>query len=102
MLRPPPRSTLFPYMTLFRSSFNNATSTTDSVGVAHVQFTVGTTIGATYTITASGTNGVSGTSSTITVAHDLTPVTIRNATTSANIKQRRKEQSKHLTRKRIW
>src|SRR5690242_21245022 len=32
MIRPPPRSTLFPYTTLFRSSQKNATGQTDTGG----------------------------------------------------------------------
>ncbi len=65
-------------------SFSSATSTTNSVGVATVKFTVGSVIGATYTITASGTNKVTGSSPTLTVIADLVPYSITvTPTTSA-------------------
>jgi hypothetical protein len=66
-------------------SFNTASSTTNSAGVASVQLTVGTVIGGTYTVTASGTQGVTGISPTITVTADLVPTSVSVTPTTLSL-----------------
>lgn len=66
-------------------TFNNATSSTNSVGVASVQLTVGQIVGTTYTVIANGTHGVTGTSEAITVTADTVPFSLTVTPTTASL-----------------
>src|SRR2546421_10972843 len=62
MIRRPPRSTLFPYTALFRSSFNPSTVTAGGSSTLTIGTTSSTPVGS-YTVTVTGT-GASATHST--------------------------------------
>src|SRR5260370_24780502 len=79
MIRRPPRSTLFPYTTLFRSEAAGAGSTTDGMPYTGDAVTLGGTAAGTFASKDTGTSiavTISGnTLGELRTTHDKTPLT---------------------------